>query len=204
MYAVIAQGPAARTHNAVQRIVHAFTSKALVLLQQLNYALTNRTTLLAFLSATLFEPVTEEGRARFEADRAALTSVKAAPEAVEPMRTVAATRATLEAAILYVLTLLAMWLSKPVFDSGSAPAPGGDAGMDGDRDDGMLVEGAHSEAGAHDERRGARRVSHSIAKPLQWGMKGEMGTDLQALLNKARPVVAKGATVLNEGDVVLT
>ena len=35
-------------------------------------------------------------------------------------------------------------------------------------------------------------------------MKGEMAADLQALLSKARPVVAKSATVLGEKDVDLT
>ena len=125
-------------------------------------------------------------------------------KALDVRDTVAATRRTLEAALLYAATQLAMWLSKPEFASGGAPAPGGDAGMDGDGDDAMLVEGAHREAGAHKERRGARRVSQSMAERLRWGMKGEMAADLQALLNKARPVVAKSATVLGEKDVDLT
>ena len=44
----------------------------------------------------------------------------------------------------------------------------------------------------------------TMAERLRRGMKGEMAADLQSLLNKAKPVIAKSATVLGTKDVDLT
>ncbi|KAI0638631.1 hypothetical protein C8Q77DRAFT_1154251 [Trametes polyzona] len=292
LFGAIAQGTAANTNEAVKRVTRFFTSDALLLLQQLNYALTHPNHL-----ASVFEPITAEERTRFEADRAS-SSVKTPSEAVDPMRrpflarlvhrlyrlsgtllsalidisgaetvllgepedwqvsralivphskvvlgepaslgtllelgncsldllrllvdrpptqaltpatateraldvrdTVAAARRTLEAALLYAVTQLATWLSKPEFD---APA-------DEPEGDDMLVEaspGPGSGPGADaKERRAARKASMTLAERLRRGMTGEMAADLQGLLGKARPVIAKSATVLGEKDVDLT
>lgn len=80
LFAAIAQGTVTSTNEAVKRVTRFFTSDALLLLQQLNYALTHPNHL-----ASLFEPITAEERTRFEADRGA-SSVKTPSEAVDPMR----------------------------------------------------------------------------------------------------------------------
>ena len=80
VYAAIAQGSAASSNDAVKRLLEGFTADALLLLQQLNYALTHPNHL-----ASVFEPITAEERAMFEQDRAS-SSVKTPSEAVDPMR----------------------------------------------------------------------------------------------------------------------
>ena len=333
VYAAIAQGSAASSNDAVKRLLEGFTADALLLLQQLNYALTHPNHL-----ASVFEPITAEERAMFEQDRAS-SSVKTPSEAVDPMRrpflarlihrlyrlsstllsalidisgaetvllgepedwqvsqalivpvslsspplilsleatsaypnlttshsqhskvvlgepaslgtllelgnvsldilrllvdrpptqaltpataadkaldvrdTVAATRRNLEAALLYAVTQLALWLSKPELDAPPADvADGGDDAM-------MVVVSAdqHNNTNHHlslgesvsvsvsvRERR-ARKASLTMAERLRRGMRGEMAADLQALLGKARPVVARSAGVLGAGDVDLT
>ena len=80
LYAAIAQGSSASSNEAVKRVMHSFTTDALLLLQQLNYALTHPNHL-----ASVFEPITADERTRFEADRAS-SSVKTPSEAVDPMR----------------------------------------------------------------------------------------------------------------------
>ncbi|KAI0371460.1 hypothetical protein BV20DRAFT_965197 [Pilatotrama ljubarskyi] len=290
LFGAIAQGTVSSTNEAVRRVMQFFTSDALLLLQQLNYALTHPNHL-----ASLFEPITADERIKFEADRAA-SSVKAPSEAVDPMRrpflarlvhrlyrlsgtllsalidisgaetvllgepedwqvsqalivphskvvlgepaslgtllelgncsldilrllvdrpptqaltpatstekaldvrdTVAVTRRNLEAALLYGVTQLAMWLSKPEFDT---PAHEADS-------DEMLVEGGPQGESAVSlkERRAARKASMTLAERLRRGMTGEMAADLQGLLGKAKPVIAKSTVVLGEKDVDLT
>ncbi|RPD67457.1 hypothetical protein L226DRAFT_608624 [Lentinus tigrinus ALCF2SS1-7] len=287
LYAAVAQGSAPSSNEAVKRVMHSFTADALLLLQQLNYALTHPNHL-----ASVFEPITADERTRFEADRAS-SSVKSPSEAVNPMRrpflarlvhrlyrlsgtllsalidisgaetvllgepedwqvsqalivphskvvlgepaslgtllelgncsldilrllvdrpptqaltpatatekaldvrdTVAVTRRNLEAALLYAVTQLAMWLSKPEFDAPQSEADGDD----------MMVEGQPTDAASLKERR-ALKASMTMAERLRRGMKGEMAADLQALLNKTRPVIARSAVVLGEKDVDLT
>ncbi|KAI0677700.1 hypothetical protein C8Q78DRAFT_960939 [Trametes maxima] len=288
LFGAIAQGTAASTNDPVKRVTQFFTSDALLLLQQLNYALTHPNHL-----ASLFEPITSEERTKFEADRAS-SSVKTPSEAVDPMRrpflarlvhrlyrlsgtllsalidisgaenvlllepdewqvsqtlvvphskvvlgepaslgtllelgncsldilrllvdrpptqaltpatsvekaldvrdTVAVARRSLEAALLYAVTQLALWLSKPEFD---APAHEPDA-------DDMLVEGPPGESMSVEKRRAARKASLTLAERLRRGMTGEMAVDLQGLLGKAKPVIAKSAVVLGEKEVDLT
>ena len=100
-----------------------------------------------------------------------------------------------------------MWLSKPEFDT---PQPEAEADTD------MLVEGGPGGGGSGDasaavvaaaslkERRAARKATMTLAERLRRGMTGEMAADLQALLGKAKPVIAKSMTVLGEKDVDLT
>ncbi|TBU45205.1 nucleoporin subcomplex protein binding to Pom34-domain-containing protein [Dichomitus squalens] len=287
VYAAIARGSAASSNDAVKRVLQSFTADALLLMQQLNYALTHPNHL-----ASVFEPITSEERTRFEQDRAS-SSVKTPSEAVDPMRrpflarlihrlyrlsstvlsalidisgaetvllgepedwqvsqalivphskvvlgepaslgtllelgnasldilrllvdrpptqaltpatsndkaldvrdTVAVVRRNLEAALLYAVTQLAMWLSKPEFDAPSNDADGDD----------MVVEGQLGDSTSLKERR-ARKASMTMAERLRRGMKGEMAADLQALLNKVKPVIAKSTTVLGMKDVDLT
>lgn len=137
----------------------------------------------------------------------ALTPATGADRALDVRDTVAATRRNLEAALLYAVTQLALWLSKPELDG--APA------ADADADDMMVVGGGDHQhlgesmsmsasASVSARERRARKTSVTMAERLRRGMRGEMAADLQALLGKARLVVAKSAGVLGAGDVDLT
>ncbi|OCH94502.1 hypothetical protein OBBRIDRAFT_123418 [Obba rivulosa] len=102
---------------------------------------------------------------------------------------VATTRLNLEAAVLYAVTQLAMWLSKPEFDA---------TPNEMDLDDALAESQAPESV---KERRARRQSSMSLAERLRRGMTGEMAADLQSLLNKAKPIVAKSETVMGEKDV---
>ncbi|KAH9939314.1 uncharacterized protein BXZ73DRAFT_99515 [Epithele typhae] len=281
VYAAVAQGASSSSSDAAKRVLRDFSVNALLLLQQINYALTHPNHL-----ASVFEPVTAEERTAFEADRA---SQSMTTEVVDPMRrpflarlvhrlyrlsstllsalidisgaetvllgepeewqvsqalivphskvvlgeaasigtlielgncsldllrllvdrpptqaltpaatsgqkaldvrdAVAAARRNLEAAALYAVTQLALWLSKPEFDA--APAD----------EDGEETMGVDDGPGTSR----ARKASLSMAERLRRGMKGEMAADVVALLNRAKPVVAKTAAVVGKEEVDLT
>jgi len=91
----------------------------------------------------------------------------------------------LEAILIYATTQLAMWLSKPEFDTTTAEMDNEEQIPEGQRGDMMR------------ERR-APRPSLSLAERLRRGMTGEMGADLQSLLTKSKPILARS------GDVDLT
>jgi nuclear pore complex protein Nup188 len=99
-------------------------------------------------------------------------------------------RRNLEAILVYSVTQLVMWLSKPEFDVPSADVEG-DESMEIQRTEGPK------------ERR-APRPSITMAERLRRGMTGEMASDLQSLLNKAKPIIAKSDTVLGKAGVDLT
>ena len=122
-----------------------------------------------------------------------MTPATSDDKALDVRDTVAVVRRNLEAALLYAVTQLAMWLSKPEFDASPNDADGDD----------MMVEGQPGDSTSLKERR-ARKASMTMAERLRRGMKGEMAADLQSLLNKAKPVIAKSSTVLGTKDVDLT
>lgn len=101
-----------------------------------------------------------------------------------------ATRRNLEAVLFYSVTQLAMWLAKPEFDVN---------GNDIDSED----KAAKDMQVAEQDRRGPRR-SMTLAERLRRGMTGEMAADLQALLTRAKPVVSKSQTILDNKAVDLT
>ena len=80
VYAAIVQGSAASSNSAAKKLLEGFTAEALLLLQQLNYALTHLNHL-----ASAFEPITAEGRTMFEQDPTS-SSVKTPSDAVDQMR----------------------------------------------------------------------------------------------------------------------
>ncbi|KAF7337743.1 hypothetical protein MSAN_02247900 [Mycena sanguinolenta] len=96
-------------------------------------------------------------------------------------------RRNLEALLIYAVTQLAMWLSKPDFDINS--------NTDMDMED--------QPEGGREERR-APRASLSLADRLRRGVTGEIAADLQALLTKSKPVIAKSDAVLGSPGVDLT
>ncbi|KAJ7455948.1 nucleoporin subcomplex protein binding to Pom34-domain-containing protein [Mycena galericulata] len=100
---------------------------------------------------------------------------------------VSTARRNLEALLIYATTQLAMWLSKPDFDVNSS-------------NDMDTEEQADS---GRDERR-APRASLSLADRLRRGVTGEMAADLQSLLNKSKPVIAKSDAVLGSAGIDLT
>lgn len=104
---------------------------------------------------------------------------------------VSTARRNLEALLIYAVTQLAMSLSKP--DVGDINNSGNDMDMD-----------EHVQPDAGREERRAPRASLSLADRLRRGVTGEMAADLQALLNKAKPVIAKSDAVLESPGVDLT
>lgn len=99
-------------------------------------------------------------------------------------------RQNLETVMLYAVTQLGMWLSKPEFDA-STPDPDAEdlQPMDIQRLDGK-------------ERRG--RTPLSLAERLRRGMTGEMAADLHSLLTKAKPLLAKSNAVIGKDSVDMT
>ncbi|KAJ3845557.1 nucleoporin subcomplex protein binding to Pom34-domain-containing protein [Lentinula raphanica] len=95
-------------------------------------------------------------------------------------------RRNLEGILLYMITQLAMWLSQPETESSIG---------DVDADEQNIIETQKPEP---KERRGPRV---SLGTRLRRGMTGEMAMDVQTLLNKAKPVIAKSDTMLGKGKV---
>ena len=119
----------------------------------------------------------------------AITPGSSNTESVLDVRETAETiRSTLEAALLYAVTELAMWLAKPEFDGTAKDS----------EDDGMAP-------GESEEReRKSKRQSITMAERLRRGMTGEMASDVQALLSRARLVIIKSDTVIGKKGVDLS
>ncbi|KAI6040388.1 nucleoporin subcomplex protein binding to Pom34-domain-containing protein [Pisolithus marmoratus] len=95
-------------------------------------------------------------------------------------------RQNLEAILIYAVTQLAMWLSKPDFD----PAV---ADMESDEHTSQAMEVREPVAKGR-----ARRQSLTLAERLRRGMTGEMASDIQALLTRSKPVLAKSDEILEK------
>lgn len=84
-YSIAASTPlAANTNPAVTKVLRVFSNHALMLLQQINYALTHPNHL-----ASLFEPITADERAQVEKEpkgSPAASSSSSSPEIMDPMR----------------------------------------------------------------------------------------------------------------------
>lgn len=121
----------------------------------------------------------------------AITPMKGSEKALDVRDCVLASRRNLEAVLFYAATQLALWLAKPEFD-----VTGHEIEMD---------EKAQMDLHATEkERRSTRRQSMTLAERLRRGMTGEMAADMQALLTKAKPIVAKSQTTLDNKAVDLT
>ncbi|PPQ66173.1 hypothetical protein CVT24_000150 [Panaeolus cyanescens] len=273
-YAIASSVPAAARPNVVvDKVLRVFTSHALQLIQQINYAITHPNHL-----ASLYEPVTQEERVKMEkaqsqtdpmkrpyvthlihrlfklssnifgtlvtisrADTILLTSAEdwplnqalIAPSSkvvlgepaslgtllelgnrtldvlrhlvqkpagqsivdtteVDVKQGVKIARRNLEEILLYSVTQLAMWFSKPDFDAGPS---------DPDVDDPQAMD--VSRADAAKERR-PPRSSMTMAERLRRGMTGEMSGDLHSLLTKSKPVLASSDSILGKGSVDLS
>jgi nuclear pore complex protein Nup188 len=96
------------------------------------------------------------------------------------------TRKTLEALLVYAVTQLAMWLSKPEFDP-----------VEMDTEDHVPQ--------SIDMRESSKRPSRTLTDRIRRGMPGEMATDLEKLLKQAKPVLQKSVDVSDksaEGDFI--
>lgn len=112
---------------------------------------------------------------------------------------VSATKQTLETALMYAVTQMVMWLSKPEFDAKS----GGVVSAEMDADE-PLPEQKGLESLSGKERRGQRRATVSMADRLRRGITGEMATDLQTLLEKTKPVMEKARKLVgDDADIVI-
>lgn len=98
-------------------------------------------------------------------------------------------RRNLEEILVYIVTQLAMWLSKPEFEAPSVEMDGEDQPM------------ADPQKAESKERRGPRM---SLGARLRRGMTGEMAADVQTLLNKVKPVMAKSDAILGKGQIDLS
>ncbi|KAG5644795.1 hypothetical protein DXG03_007617 [Asterophora parasitica] len=100
-------------------------------------------------------------------------------------------RRNLEGILVYAVTQLVMWLSKPEFDT---PPP--------EDEENSMMSVDVQRADAPKERR-APRTSLTLGERLRRGMTGEMAADLQSLLSKAKPIIAKSNSVLGKDSVDL-
>lgn len=91
---------------------------------------------------------------------------------------------TLEALLVYAVTQLAMWLSKPDFDPAATEAE--------------AEEHSHNHNAQLDASKG--RAPRALAERLRRGMTGELTADLQALLTRAKPVLAKSEEILGKSE----
>ncbi|KIJ69754.1 hypothetical protein HYDPIDRAFT_120759 [Hydnomerulius pinastri MD-312] len=96
-------------------------------------------------------------------------------------------RRNLEALLVYSVTQLAMWLSKPDFDPAAVD-------METEEHNTQALDTRESTKG-----RGPR-ASLTLAERLRRGMTGEMAADLQALLTRSKPVLAKSDDVLGKTE----
>jgi nuclear pore complex protein Nup188 len=100
-------------------------------------------------------------------------------------------RHNLETILIYAATQLAMWLSKPEPDTTTE--------MDTDDQAQDIHHHHHKEAV---KERKTTRPSSTLVDRLRRGMTGEMASDLQSLLNKAKPIILKSKNVLGTTDDV--
>lgn len=102
-------------------------------------------------------------------------------------------RRNLEEIQLYAVTQLAMWISKPEFDT--TPA-------DAENEDLQAMEASRAADGLKDRRQ--PRSSITMAERLRRGMTGEMAADLQSLLTKSKPILVASDTLIGVPSVDVT
>lgn len=104
-------------------------------------------------------------------------------------------RKNLEGILLYSVTQLAMWLSKPDLDRTPLdPDPDDSQAMDSLRTDSLVV--------VKEQRR--PRSSITMAERLRRGMTGEMVGDLQSLLTKSKAIMQSSDGVIGKPLVDIT
>lgn len=110
---------------------------------------------------------------------------------------ISACRQLLESLLVYSATQLAMWVAK---QDGEQPGE-----MEIDEAQQQSESGYKSDSGVSATTKGERRMrrkSLSLADRLRRGMTGEMTNDLESLVAKAKPVMAKSSEVLGGSEPV--
>jgi nuclear pore complex protein Nup188 len=122
---------------------------------------------------------------------------------------IAATSRTVEAVLFYATTQLAAWVTTPeLLDGGAGGGGVGVGGMDpeaaaaGTEESaavvavaGMVVDSAGIN---HGERRATRREPTVMTERMRRGLTGEISSELKAVLEKARTVLAKSQQTAGE------
>lgn len=111
---------------------------------------------------------------------------------LEVRQAVIIARRNLEEILLYAVTQLAMWLSKPDFDS----SPAGEQ----ENEDQIMDTASKLDTGKESTRRAARSAMTTMAERLRRGMTGEMAGDLQSLLNKSKVMFTASNAVIGKGS----
>ncbi|KAG6871920.1 hypothetical protein C0995_014834 [Termitomyces sp. Mi166 len=122
-----------------------------------------------------------------------LTASTSRQEPLNVREAVLTARKNLEGVLMYAVTQLVTILSHQP-DNGPPGAV--------EEEESMSVDGQRLD-GSKAERR-APRASITLGERLRRGMTGEMATDLQSLLNKAKPIIAKSNEVIGKESVDLT
>ncbi|KAG6840409.1 hypothetical protein C0991_006880 [Blastosporella zonata] len=118
----------------------------------------------------------------------ATTSTKDPLDVREAVRTA---RRNLEGVLMYAVTQLVTILAR---EQDNAPPA--------EEEENMAVDAQRTDVSKGERR--APRASMMMGERLRRGLTGEMVTDLQSLLNKAKPIIAKSNDVLGKESVDLT
>lgn len=115
-------------------------------------------------------------------------SLRPSDRALDVGDAIITTRRNLEAVLFYAVTQLGTWLARPNLLDGAGAAGGlGDAEMD---------EPGESSSVNPRERRGMRRESVALTERMKRGITGEMGSELKAVIEKAREPLEKSRQVV--------
>ncbi|EAU82745.2 hypothetical protein CC1G_10650 [Coprinopsis cinerea okayama7 len=112
-------------------------------------------------------------------------------------RGVITARRNLESVLVYAVTQLAMWLRKPEFE----PVQAQDTDVEDQAMDVTVRPDVSKDRRLISTSAPRSSTSISMAERMRRGMTGEMASDLQALLNKAKPVVEKCGAVVGKESV---
>lgn len=117
------------------------------------------------------------------------------------LSTIKVVRQLLESVVLYASTQLVMWLTK---QDGEQV---GDMELDEKQQTEGHGYGHNADVGAstlkdRERERRMKRKSLTLADRLRRGMTGEMTMDLQALVTKSKPVIAKSSEVIGDPKLV--
>ncbi|KAG6845532.1 hypothetical protein H0H87_007776 [Tephrocybe sp. NHM501043] len=120
-----------------------------------------------------------------------LTPTTSNQDPLDVREAVLTARRNLEGVLMYAVTQLVIILSQ---EDDVVPAA--------EEEESMSVDTQRADASKADRR--AQRTSMTIGERLRRGMTGEMVTDLQSLLNKSKPIIAKSNEVIGKESVDLT
>ncbi|KAG5352065.1 hypothetical protein C0989_003990 [Termitomyces sp. Mn162] len=122
-----------------------------------------------------------------------LTASISTHESLDVRQAVLTARKNLEGVLTYAVTQLVIILSQ---QPDNVPPPAAE------EEESMSVDAQRLDASKAERR--ASRSSITLGERLRRGMTGEMASDLQSLLNKAKPILAKSNDIIGKSSVDLT